>query len=280
MTVFELQKRIEEMLEAGCCETPAFDAVCLLEDIGGIGRGQVPSARERLISPVCEEAVLNSAARRAAGEPLQYLLGTWDFLGLTVEVGEGVLIPRPETELLCQVAAECLQALSHKNVYDLCAGSGCVGLGVASLCPSAKVTALELSEKAFAYLERNVARYPTYHVTATRANVLTEYDHFAEPIDAILSNPPYIKTADLDTLQREVQHEPRMALDGDEDGYRFYRVIAERWLPKLSPNGFVAVEVGTGQAQTVAELFRRHGMTHTTVFPDFAGIDRVVLGKR
>ncbi len=280
MTVFELQKRIEEILEAGGCETPAFDAVCLLEDIGGIGRGQVPASRSLLLAPHCVETVLKAAARRAAGEPLQYLLGTWDFLGLTVEVGEGVLIPRPETELLCQVAAEYLQALPHKNVYDLCAGSGCVGLGVASLCPSAKVTALELSEKAFAYLERNVARYPAYRVTATRANVLTEYDRFSEPIDAILSNPPYIKTADLDTLQREVQHEPRMALDGDEDGYRFYRVIAERWLPKLSPCGFVAVEVGIGQAQMVAELFRRHGMTHTTVHPDFAGIDRVVVGKR
>lgn len=280
MTVFELQKRIENILEAGGCETPAFDAMCLLEDIGKVGRGQVSFSHSLPVSSEREAALLNAATRRAAGEPLQYLLGSWDFLGLTVEVGEGVLIPRPETELLCQVSAEYLQALPHKNVYDLCAGSGCVGLGVASLCPSAKVTAVELSEKAFAYLKRNVARYPAFQVTATRANVLTEYDSFGGPIDAVLSNPPYIKTSDLDTLQREVQHEPRMALDGDEDGYRFYRAIAEHWLPKLSSDGFVAVEVGIGQAQTVAELFRRHGMTHTTVYPDFAGIDRVVVGKQ
>ncbi len=280
MTVFELQKRIENILEAGGCETPAFDAVCLLEDIGKIGRGEVPAAREQVVSPVCEKAVLHCAVRRAAGEPLQYLLGTWDFLNLTLEVGEGVLIPRPETELLCQVAAEYLQALPHKNVYDLCAGSGCVGLGVASLCPSAKVTCVELSKKAFAYLERNVARYPCYQVTATCANVLTDYGRFGGPIDAVVSNPPYIKTADLDTLQREVQHEPRMALDGDADGYRFYRAIAERWLPKLSPDGFVAVEIGIGQAQMVADLFHQHGMTHVTVYSDFAGIDRVVVGKR
>ncbi len=280
MTVFELQKKIEKILEAGGCETPAFDAVCLLEDIGNVGRGRVPSALNQNVSPKCEKAVLQCAARRAAGEPLQYLLGTWDFLNLTLEVGEGVLIPRPETELLCQVAAECLHELPHKNVYDLCAGSGCVGLGIASLCPSVNVTCVELSEKAYAYLERNVARYPAYQVTTIRANILTEYERFQGPIDAIVSNPPYIKTADLDTLQCEVQHEPRMALDGDDDGYRFYRVIAERWLPKLSPNGFVAVEVGMGQAQTVAEMFRQHGMDHTMVYSDFAGVERVVMGKR
>lgn len=280
MTVFDLQKRIESILEAGGCETPAFDAACLLEDIGELGRGQVPSSRSLLLSSEREEAVLKAANRRAAGEPLQYLLGTWDFLDLRLEVGEGVLIPRPETELLCQLAAEYLQALPHKNVYDLCAGSGCVGLGIASRCPSASVTAVELSEKAFSYLQRNIARYPAYQVTAALADVLTEYDHFEGPMDAIVSNPPYIPTADLDTLQREVQREPRMALDGAEDGYRFYRAIAEQWLPKLSPDGFVAVEVGIGQAQTVADLFRAHGMTQTTIYPDFAGIDRVVIGKR
>ena len=129
MTVFELQKRIEEILKAGGCETPAFDAVCLLEDIGKIGRGRVSSSRSLSVPLEHETAVLNAAVRRAAGEPLQYLLGTWDFLGLTLDVGEGVLVPRPETELLCELSAECLQSFPNKNVYDLCAGSGCVGLG-------------------------------------------------------------------------------------------------------------------------------------------------------
>lgn len=280
MTVLELKKKIEAVLEAGGCETPAFDAICLLEDIGQIGRGKVPTFHSFLLPPECEERVLAAAVRRASGQPLQYILGTWDFLDLTLEVGEGVLIPRPETELLCQVVAECLRDLPHKNVYDLCSGSGCVGLGVVSLCPSATVTAVELSDKAFSYLQRNLARYPQYNVTAVQADVLTEYNRFTGPVDAIVSNPPYIPTADLASLQREVQREPRMALDGAEDGYRFYRAIAEQWLPKLSPNGFVAVEVGIEQAQTVAELFRAKGMNHTTVYPDFAGIDRVVVGKQ
>lgn len=280
MTVWELQKRTVAILEAGGCETPAFDAVCLLEDIGKIGRGQVPCSYERSLSAVLEKAVLNAAERRAAGEPLQYLLGTWDFLDLTLEVGEGVLIPRPETELLCQLVAENLKTSPHKHVYDLCAGSGCVGLGIASLCREASVTALELSDKAFDHLERNIGRYPDLKMKAVQADILTEYDRFDGTVDAIVSNPPYIPTCDLDSLQREVQHEPRMALDGDADGYRFYRAIAEHWLPKLSSDGFVAVEVGIGQAQTVADLFRQHGMDHTEVHADFAGIDRVVIGKR
>jgi len=280
MTVFELQKQVQSILEAGGCETPAFDTMCLLEDIGEIGRGQVPASYELSTSPSREKAVLNAAKRRAAGEPLQYLLGTWDFLDLILDVGEGVLIPRPETELLCQLAAEYLQKLPHKHVYDLCAGSGCVGLGIASLCREASVTAVELSEQAFVYLQRNIARYSDLKMKAVQANILTEYDRFQGPIDAIVSNPPYIPTCDLNSLQREVQHEPRMALDGDEDGYRFYRAIAECWLPKLSADGFVAVEVGIGQAETVAELFRRHGMTHISIRPDFAGVERVVLGKK
>lgn len=280
MTVFELQKQIIAILEAGGCETPAFDAMCLLEDIGEIGRGRVTASHDLTVSPSRKNAVLNAAKRRADGEPLQYLLGTWDFLDLTLDVGEGVLIPRPETELLCQLAAEYLQKLPNKHVYDLCAGSGCVGLGVASLCREASITAVELSNQAFIYLQRNIARYSDLNITTAQANILTEYDRFQGPIAAIVSNPPYIPTRDLDSLQREVQHEPRMALDGDEDGYLFYRAIAEHWLPKLSADGFVAVEVGIGQAQTVVELFRQHGLVHTSVHSDFAGIERVVLAQR
>ncbi len=279
MTVYELQKKMIDILEAGGCETPAFDAMCLLEDIGKIGRGKVRNSHALSVSRGCEATLLDAASRRASGEPLQYILGTWDFLDLTLEVGDGVLIPRPETELLCQLSAEYLNDMPHKHVYDLCAGSGCVGLGIASLCPSVSVKALELSDLAFSYLERNIARYPSFCVTAEKANVLTDHYRFDGQIDAIVSNPPYIPTADLDTLQREVQYEPRMALDG-EDGYRFYRAIAEHWISKLTPTGFVAVEVGIGQAQTVAELFRANGMKHTTIYSDFAGIDRVVVGIR
>ncbi|MBQ9965092.1 MAG: peptide chain release factor N(5)-glutamine methyltransferase, partial [Clostridia bacterium] len=239
MKVSELHSQIVGILEAGGCETPAFDAVCLLEDIADIGRGKVREYWQDTVPDVPTQAALAAARRRAAGEPLQYILGTWDFLNLTLCVGEGVLIPRPETELLCETVAEYLRHKPRKNVWDLCAGSGCVGLGIAALEPKANVTAYEFSDKAFTYLQENIRRYSHYAVTAVKADVLNDYDRFTDPVDVIVSNPPYIPSADLDGLQREVQYEPRMALDGG-DGYRFYRTIADHWLPKLSPDGLVA----------------------------------------
>ena len=265
------------LIEAGC-EDAAFDARCLLEDFGGLPRGH--AADDTPLTEVQTAALDAALTQRAEGRPLQYILGEWEFLTLTLKVGEGVLIPRPDTELLCEVAAQQLCGVSAPRVLDLCAGSGCVGLGVASLCPGALVTEVELSDAALPYLRQNLLRYPDYAVTLRQADVLADYAAFDGPYDAILSNPPYIPTADLATLQKEVQHEPQMALDGAEDGLLFYRTIAEHWCEKLSPNGFVAVEVGIGQADDVAALFAAQGLENTGIYPDLAGIPRVVLARK
>ena len=265
------------LTEAGC-EDAAFDARCLLEDLGGLPRGH---AADDTFLTAAQAAVLDTAlTQRAEGRPLQYVLGRWDFLTLTLKVGEGVLIPRPDTELLCEVAAEHLRGKSAPRVLDLCAGSGCVGLGVASLYPPARVTAVELSDAALPYLRENVSRYPQYAVTVRQGDVLAGFAAFDGPYDAILSNPPYIPTADLPTLQREVQHEPAMALDGAADGLKFYRTIAEHWCGKLAPDGFAAVEVGVGQAADVAALFAASGLENTAIFTDLGGVDRVVLARK
>ena len=265
------------LTEAGC-EDAAFDARCLLEDFGGLPRGRVADD-----TPLTDEqaSVLDTAlAQRAEGRPLQYILGEWEFLALTLKVGEGVLIPRPDTELLCEVAAEQLRGKSAPRVLDLCAGSGCVGLGIASLCPSAVVTEVELSDDALPYLRENVLRYPDYAVTVRQADVLADFTAFDGPYDAIVSNPPYIPTADLPSLEKEVQREPKMALDGTADGLEFYRTIAEHWCEKLAPDGFVAVEVGMGQAADVAALFAAQGLENTGIFTDLGGVARVVLARK
>ncbi|MBR3778421.1 MAG: peptide chain release factor N(5)-glutamine methyltransferase [Clostridia bacterium] len=265
------------LIEAGCEDT-AFDARCLLEDFGGLPRGH--AADETPLTEAQATLLDNALAQREAGRPLQYILGEWEFLTLTLKVGEGVLIPRPDTELLCEVAAAHLRGIPAPRVLDLCAGSGCVGLGLASLCPAAQVTAVELSEGALPYLRDNASRYPNYAVTVRQADVLTDYAAFDGPYDAILSNPPYIPTNHLPFLQREVQHEPKMALDGDTDGLTFYRTIAEHWCEKLAPDGFCAVEVGIGQAEDVAALFAAQGLETTAIYPDLAGIPRVVLARK
>ena len=265
------------LTEAGC-EDAGFDARCLLEDLGGLPRGRAADDTPLTAQQI---SVLDTAlTQRAEGRPLQYVLGQWEFLTLTLKVGEGVLIPRPDTELLCEVAADHLRGKTAPRVLDLCAGSGCVGLGVASLHSDAVVTEVELSDQALPYLRENVTRYPDYAVTVRQADVLADFAAFDGPYDAILSNPPYIPTADLPTLQKEVQHEPMMALDGDADGLKFYRTIAEHWCGKLAVDGFVAVEVGIGQAADVAALFAAQGLENTAIFTDLGGVQRVVLARK
>lgn len=278
MTCDQWLERAAKRLKRAGCEDAAFDARCLLEDIGGVGRGG--ALLNRALSERQEAALETALKEREAGRPLQYILGCWDFLSLTLAVGEGVLIPRPETELLCETAAGLLRDCAAPAVLDLCAGSGCVGLGVASLLPGAAVTAVELSEEALPYLRRNCAAYPACNVTVCRGDVLAGAPADAPLYDAILSNPPYIPSSDLPSLQREVRREPAMALDGAADGLLFYRAIAQSWLSCLKPGGFVAVEVGIGQAEAVAALFEAHGLEAVAIKQDLAGIDRVVVGRK
>lgn len=280
-TVGELFAKVENLL---CeCESASFDATCILEDIGKIGRGNLRTKWNDRLSENDEKAVLNAAQKRSEGYPLQYLLGTWDFLTLTLAVGDGVLIPRPETELLCEAVAQKIQektCLQPVSVWDLCAGSGCVGLGIASLLPKIQIalTEVEFSEKAALYLTKNIQRYAPKMARIVMANVLEDSDCFKESIDVLVSNPPYIPTGDLADLQREVQYEPTMALDGAIDGLAFYRAIAEKWFPKVLSGGIVAVEIGIGQSAAVTEIFSSFGLSQIQVLPDLAGIDRVIIG--
>ena len=267
------------MLEAAGCDSTVFDASCMIEKLAGVSRGGLLLRSGDIAPRDLIEAVEAAAKQRAAGRPLQYILGEWDFLSLTLEVGEGVLIPRADTELLCETAAGRLEGVEAPRVLDLCAGSGCVGLGIASLCKGAAVTAVELSGQAFGYLKRNCTRYPGLNVLPVKADVLKDFDQFGGGYDAILSNPPYIPTGDLPLLMREVKWEPAMALDGG-DGLVFYRMIADHWLDRLKEGGFCAVEVGIGQAEAVMEIFAGAGLRGVEVFRDLNRIKRVVIGGK
>ena len=267
------------MLEKAGCDSPAFDACCLLEDIAHLPHGRHFESMESAVDPILCDAVLTAAQRRANGEPLQYILGQWDFLSLTLDVGDGVLIPRPDTELLCEVAAQKLADVPHPCVLDLCAGSGCVGLGVCSLLPNTSSTEVELSDAAFAYLQRNIARYPQYNVCAVQDDVLAPQKTYSL-VDAILSNPPYIPSDDIPGLMREVQHEPKMALDGSPDGLLFYREIVKQWLAYLKNGGWLIVELGIGQAGDVQAIFENVGLCDVAVYRDMGHIERVVAGRK
>lgn len=258
----------------------AFDVGCLMEEIGGMPHGVLPD--DRPLSAGALERLETALAERIAGRPLQYILGTWDFLALRLAVGEGVLIPRQDTELLCETAAAALKHMvcdGLPQVLDLCAGSGCVGLGIASLVP-AEVTAVEKSPAAFRFLQENCRRYPALQVKPFAGDICTDADRFADGVQAIVSNPPYIPAAELPALMREVRREPAMALDGGEDGLLFYRVLTEKWVKKLVPGGFLAVEIGFDQGEKVNNLFGGAGLVRRRIIQDFAGKDRVVIGYR
>lgn len=215
--------------------------------------------------------------RRMNGEPLQYLLGEWEFYGLPFKVGQGVLIPRQDTELLVDVALEKIKDVETPEVLDLCSGSGCVAVAIAHECSASRVTALELSEKAFEYLLQNV-EINSNRVRAVRGDLL-EYKH-PVAVDLLVANPPYIPHETLATLQTEVLHEPIRALDGGKDGLNFYRAIVSLYRNQIKLGGHICMEIGIGQSDQVIEILRLGGFCDCGVRDDLTGIPRVVHAVR
>ena len=223
-----------------------------------------------------EEIYLQKIKCRADGVPVQYVIGTWDFYGDAYAVGEGVLIPRPETELLVDFALDYLKDKVNPVVFDLCSGTGCIGLSVAKNKPDAQVVLFEKSAEALDFLNRNVKKTNCRNVRVINGDILLGYDFFDLPKpDLILSNPPYIESDDIKSLQSEVLYEPVMALDGGSDGMIFFNAISEKWINECSA---VAVECGEGQADSIIKLFSEKFADVYSV-KDFNGIQRVVVGR-
>lgn len=207
-----------------------------------------------------------------SGEPLQYVIGKWDFYDSEFYVGKGVLIPRPETEELTELVINSAKRLNNPVVADLCSGSGCIGISVAKAVPRSAVYCIEKSREALFYLLKNAENVS--NVKVINADINTPSD--IENVDIIVSNPPYIKSSDMDTLQSEVQHEPAMALNGGEDGLDFYRVIAEKWNSKLKDNGMLFLEIGEDQGDDVHRILENQGFKEIEIIKDIYGNNRMV----
>ena len=218
--------------------------------------------------------------RHLAGEPLAYLIGEWEFYGLPLDISEQVLIPRSDTEVLAGEAIRWLQTQQDARVLDLCAGSGCVGLAVASQVHACRVVLGEKSEAALRICRQNIRRSGLLgRVTPMPADALEPPTRQLGEFDCIVCNPPYIPTQDIETLDVSVRdYEPHMALDGGEDGLEFYRAISENWREALHPGARLYFEVGIGQADSVLRIMRRQGFGELEIVPDTAGIPRVVYG--
>lgn len=207
-----------------------------------------------------------------SGEPLQYVIGRWDFYESEFYVGRGVLIPRPETEELTELVIDNAKRFCSPVVFDLCSGSGCIGISIAKALPSSTVYCVEKSEEALQYLLKNAESISNVKVVNSDIN----YPSDIKNADIIVSNPPYIKSSDLSTLQSEVQFEPSMALDGGADGLDFYRIIAEKWNSNLKENGMLFLEIGEDQGEAVYEILEKQGFKEIEVVKDMYGNNRMV----
>lgn len=218
--------------------------------------------------------------RRLDGEPVAYLIGEWEFYGMTLDISPEVLVPRDDTEVLARQAIERAAAFSGEvRVLDLCAGSGCVGLAIAKHCPEAKVLLGDISEGALRICRQNTRRNGlTARVSACQVDALEKPGAALWSFDVIAANPPYIPSGELDALEVS-KFEPRLALDGGADGLDFYRAITEKWVPSLRPGGWLLCEVGVGQVGKVEELFLRCGLRDIQSYQDTGDIWRVVEGR-
>lgn len=231
-------------------------------------------------SPEAERAAYDLARRHLDGEPVAYLIGEWEFYGLPLDISPATLIPRPDTEVLTAQAIESAKDLTECRVLDLCAGSGCIGLAVAANIPHARVLLGEIDEEALKICRQNIRRNNlTARVTSMRLNALEKPSRNLGEFQIIVSNPPYIPTEDIPTLDTSVKdHEPWLALDGGEDGLDFYRAITEKWRDALAKNGMLFFEVGIGQADEVLRMMRSQGFGDVQIVKDLNGIPRVVFG--
>lgn len=221
------------------------------------------------------------ADRYLDGEPLAYLLGEWDFYGLTFRVTPAALIPRSDTEALCELAIRRAQEVMEPRVLDLCCGSGCIGIALLHEVEDATVYAADLSEEALRLAVENAKRLGvSARFQPVRCNALVEPPSALGAFHIIVCNPPYISREELKDLDRSVaEYEPRMALYGGPDGLDFYRSVTGQWLDALVPGGMLCFECGWRQAESVVELCEKAGLSDVCIHEDMSGIQRVVSAK-
>lgn len=265
----EAVRKISDCLRNAEVFDPDFEAGEIVREVSRshpLLLDEIPSEQWKKITGVAE--------KRATGYPLQYIFGSWEFYGYDFYVGEGVLIPRPETELLIDIAKKRLN--ENCVILDLCSGSGCIPIACAKET-GCKAYAVELYEKAFFYLEKNIVRNNA-NVTALLGDALDNSHFEGIEFDGIFSNPPYLTSEEMAKLQREVRFEPETALFGGEDGLDFYRQLFSLWKGRIKKGGFFAVETGDGQGEAVRMLMEAEGFT-AEIINDYQGTGRVVLGN-
>ncbi|MCC8016873.1 MAG: peptide chain release factor N(5)-glutamine methyltransferase [Clostridiales bacterium] len=270
MTLKEAYNYGVYFLSANGIDEADFKSLCLACSVAGIKNNEFYLHKN-------DEIIMKRFAdllwRVKSGEPLQYVIGKWDFYNYEFYVGSGVLIPRPETEELTKLVINYAKNIDFPIIYDLCAGCGCIGISVAREVPKSKVYCVEISDEAFFYLNKNSAFDNNVFPVKQDVNLFPKIN---ETADIIVSNPPYIKTSELKNLQAEVGKEPVSALDGGESGLHFYYSISENWKYALKPGGKIFFEIGNEQGKDVENILSSNGFSDVKIIKDIYGNNRIV----
>lgn len=222
------------------------------------------------------------AARRLRGEPIAYIAGSWEFYGLPMIVNDSVLIPRPDTEVIVDAVKELVTGWRmDARILDLCCGSGCIACALGHELPASRIVAADVSTDALDVCKKNLRlNRLTARIIPLQADALSSPPCSTGSFDVIVSNPPYIRTDEIPTLESSVKdYEPLIALDGGEDGLKFYRAIIKYWKVLLREGGCIVFEVGEEQAGPVCEMLESAGFRETYTRTDAAGTERVVVGR-
>lgn len=279
VTLVSLWTDVRRRLEAAGVDTPVLDARLLLEAGAGVSRLEIVTDPRREMSDAQVDAVNALTKRREAREPVSHIVGYKHFWTLDLDVNADVLTPRPETEFVVEAGLQAtLPADAPHRILDLGAGSGAIILALLKDRPNATGVAIDISERALDVVRKNAAKLGVADRLEIRQNDwATDLD---ERFDLVVSNPPYIRSGDIERLEPEVSRfEPHLALDGGEDGFVAYRIIAAALPRLLRAGGTFALEVGLGQAEGVKALAESQGLTTDEPRRDLAGIPRVVVGR-
>ena len=266
-------------------EEPSYASMVarqLLCHVSGKSQEQFLADRELYASEEIEENLHAYLARIQAGEPLAYILGEWEFYGLQLFVTPDVLIPRDDTCAVTDLAIGRGKSLGRNpRILDLCTGSGCIGLAVASRVKDARVTLADISREALAVAKRNIIRnHLSGKVACVVSDALGKPSAFLGKYDLIVSNPPYITTADMEDLEISVRNfEPHLALHGGDDGLVFYRSIAKNYQDVLNPGGYLCFEFGDGQGDDVCRILEENGYTILERSRDYNDRERAVIAQ-
>ena len=263
-----------KMLAQAGIDEAELDARYILEYITGLNSAQYFINSEDIIEKDKAEEFFRLIERRSKRIPLSYVIGTRDFFGLTFKVDENVLIPEQETELLVE---EVIKHSEGKSVLDMCTGSGCIAISIALFGKPSKVAASDISEKALEVARENAKSIKAGEISFIQGDM---FENVTDKFDIRVSNPPYIETGEIDELMPEVRdYIPRLALDGDEDGLKFYRIISKEAVKKLNKNGRIFYEIGYNQSRAVASILLENGFTDVKIMKDYSGLDRIVMAK-